>query len=438
MFWWDSCATDLASPMNRPTKSLVPRQVGVHDLKRHLTVEPGVGGEVDGGHAAVRDARRHGVTSVQQAPGKGVGQRIVHGCDFTVVCPPGAVNHGLRNHRIPVATGRSPDGRGQAPRSVRPKRAKARPESGEPDRSPACRRVAWCTVADSGRVVVAGAGLAGLRTVEELRARGLAGRITLIGAEPRPPYDRPPLSKKVLTQSDLDPSLHADFAALDVDFRPGEAAVRLEQVTLVTGQGEYPFDHLVLATGAVPVALPGEGRQRFLRSYDDALALRDLLRPGLRLAIIGAGWIGAELATAAAARGAKVTVVEAGPAPLASAVGALVGAQTVPWYASAGVDLRIGGGVQAVQPGGLALDGGEWVAADEIVTAVGVRPADPLAGGFGRKARQRRGRRRGPADLGTGRLRGRGLRRVRVAAVRAAAAVRALGRGPARARGGRG
>ena len=72
-------------------------------------------------------------------------------------------------------------------------------------------RVTWCTVADSGRVVVAGAGLAGLRTVEELRARGLAGRITLIGAEPRPPYDRPPLSKKVLTESDLDPSLHADL-----------------------------------------------------------------------------------------------------------------------------------------------------------------------------------------------------------------------------------
>jgi 3-phenylpropionate/trans-cinnamate dioxygenase ferredoxin reductase component len=114
--------------------------------------------------------------------------------------------------------------------------------------------------------VVAGAGLAGLRTVEELRARGLAGRITLIGAEPRPPYDRPPLSKKVLTERDLDPSLHADFVALDVDFRPSEAAARLQQAALVTGQGEYPFAHLVLATGALPVALPGEGRQRFLRS----------------------------------------------------------------------------------------------------------------------------------------------------------------------------
>jgi 3-phenylpropionate/trans-cinnamate dioxygenase ferredoxin reductase subunit len=84
---------------------------------------------------------------------------------------------------------------------------------------------------------VAGAGLAGLRTVEQLRERGAAGPITLIGAEARPPYDRPPLSKKVLTERDLDPSLQADFAALDVDFRPAEAAVRLAETTLVTSRG---------------------------------------------------------------------------------------------------------------------------------------------------------------------------------------------------------
>jgi len=227
-----------------------------------------------------------------------------------------------------------------------------------------------------GRVVVAGAGLAGFRTVEELRARGFAGPITLVGAESRPPYDRPPLSKKFLTERDLDPSLKADFAALGVDFRPDEAATGLDDAAaLVTNRGKYPYDHLVLATGALPVALPGEGRQRFLRSYDDALALRDLLRPGLRLAIVGAGWIGAELATAAVAHVSQVTVVEAGPAPLAVAIGAPVGAQTARWYAAAGVDLRVAAAVEAVQPGGLALAGGEWIAADEIVTAVGVRPA---------------------------------------------------------------
>jgi 3-phenylpropionate/trans-cinnamate dioxygenase ferredoxin reductase component len=237
-----------------------------------------------------------------------------------------------------------------------------------------------------GRVVVAGAGLAGLRTAAELRERGFTGQITLIGAETRPPYDRPPLSKKVLTDG-IDPSLQADFGALDVDFRPGEAATGMDAETLATDRGRYPYDHLVLATGALPVALPGPGRQRFLRSYDDALALRALLRPGLRLTVVGAGWIGAELATAAAARGGEVTVVEAGPAPLASAVGAPVGAQTSRWYAAAGVRLRTGVAVESVQPAGseqgLALAGGEWIAADEIVTAVGVRPATGWLEGSG-------------------------------------------------------
>jgi 3-phenylpropionate/trans-cinnamate dioxygenase ferredoxin reductase subunit len=235
---------------------------------------------------------------------------------------------------------------------------------------------------ESGRVVVAGAGLAGWRTAEVLRERGFAGPITLIGAEPRPPYDRPPLSKKVLTQPDLDPSLKADFAALEVDFRPAEAATGLGE-DLVTDCGRYPFDRLVLATGALPVALPGPGRQRFLRTYDDALALRDLLRAGLRLAIVGAGWIGAELATAAAARGSQVTVVEAGPAPLAAAIGAPLGAQTARWYAAAGVDLRVATAVESVQPGGLALAGGGVVEADEVVTAVGVRPATGWLDGSG-------------------------------------------------------
>jgi NADPH-dependent 2,4-dienoyl-CoA reductase/sulfur reductase-like enzyme len=238
---------------------------------------------------------------------------------------------------------------------------------------------------ERGRVVVAGAGLAGFRTVEELRERGFAGPVTLIGAEPRPPYDRPPLSKKFMAEPGLDPSLKADFAALDVDFRPDEAATGLGD-ELVTSRGAYPFDHLVLATGSLPVALPGDGRQRFLRTYDDALALRDLLRQRrkpLRLAIVGAGWIGAELATAAVAHGSQVTVVEAGPAPLAAAIGAPVGAQTARWYAEAGVDLRVATAVEAVRPGGLALAGGGQVEADEVVTAVGVRPATGWLDGSG-------------------------------------------------------
>ena len=253
------------------------------------------------------------------------------------------------------------------------------------------------------RTVVTGAGLAGFHTVEELRRRGYSGQLTLIGAEDRPPYDRPPLSKRVLTDG-IDPSLNADFASLDVDFRPAETAVALEvpapaapapatpaspapaqparESALITNRDKYAFDHLVIATGSVPVTLPGPGPQRVLRTYDDALALRALLRPGLRLAIVGAGWIGAELATAAAAAGCQVTVVEAGPAPLAGALGAAAGARTAAWYEQAGVELRTGTAVESVERGGLALAGG-WLAADEIVTAVGVRPAVSWLAGSG-------------------------------------------------------
>jgi NADPH-dependent 2,4-dienoyl-CoA reductase/sulfur reductase-like enzyme len=243
------------------------------------------------------------------------------------------------------------------------------------------------------QVVIAGGGLAGLRTAEELRARGYRGALTMIAAEDRPPYDRPPLSKAALfgepdraeLDAELDTTLKADFGALGVDLRLGEPATGLDLPggLVRTARGGYPFDRLVVATGAAPVALPGTGPQRFLRTHTDALELRRLLHPGLRLVIVGAGWIGAELATAAAARGCRVTVVEAGPAPLASAVGPEVGSKTVPWYAAAGIELRTGQAVESVEDGGLALPGGGWLPADEVVTAIGVRPSVQWLAGSG-------------------------------------------------------
>jgi 3-phenylpropionate/trans-cinnamate dioxygenase ferredoxin reductase component len=235
------------------------------------------------------------------------------------------------------------------------------------------------------RVVIAGAGLAGLRTAEELRARGYEGAITMIGAERRPPYDRPPLTKKLMTGELDDTTLAADPAALGLDLRLAEAATGLSEGVLRTGRGEHPYDALVVATGAAPVGLPGTGRQCYLRTLDDALELRSALRPGTRLAIVGAGWIGAELATAAARRGCRVTVVEAAPAPLAGAIGAQVGSRTVAWYEAAGVDLRLSQPVESVEPGGLALAGGQWLAADRVVTAVGVRPETGWLAGSGLK-----------------------------------------------------
>jgi 3-phenylpropionate/trans-cinnamate dioxygenase ferredoxin reductase subunit len=234
-----------------------------------------------------------------------------------------------------------------------------------------------------GHVVVVGAGLAGLRTIEELRGRGYAGRLTLIGAERRLPYDRPPLSKKLMTGDLDDTTLRADLSGLDVRAELNRTATGLSGGVLATDGGPVGFDAAVLATGAAPVRLPGEGRQYVLRTLDDALELRALLRPGIKLAIIGAGWIGAELATAAAGQGCQVTVVEAGPAPLAAAIGAEVGALTAGWYGAAGVDLRLGQGVEKVQPGGLALAGGDWLPADLVVTAVGVRPATGWLDGSG-------------------------------------------------------
>ncbi|WP_425570307.1 NAD(P)/FAD-dependent oxidoreductase [Nonomuraea rosea] len=222
-------------------------------------------------------------------------------------------------------------------------------------------------------VVVVGAGLAGVRTVEALRGRGFNGRITLIGEERHRPYDRPPLSKAVLL-GDADTSfVEADLAAMEVDFWPGVSAKSLRSGVVETTEGELGYDGLVIATGAEPITLPGDGPQHVLRTLDDAHELRAMLVPGARVAIIGAGWIGAEVATAARRAGCVVTVVEAGPAPLATAVGAELGARTEPWYD--GIDLRLETMVDSVDEGGVRLVGGEFVDAHVVVTGIGVRPA---------------------------------------------------------------
>jgi 3-phenylpropionate/trans-cinnamate dioxygenase ferredoxin reductase subunit len=247
------------------------------------------------------------------------------------------------------------------------------------------------------RVVIAGAGLAGLRTAAELRAREYQGTITMIGAERHPPYDRPPLSKKLMLGELDSTSMAAEAAGLDLDLHLGETALSLADGVVRTDQAEFRFDRLVVATGAAPVRLPGDGPQQLLRTIDDALAIRAALRPGTRLVVIGAGWIGAELATAAAARGCQVTVLEAAGAPAVAALGAEVGAQLVPWYGAAGVDLRLGQPVESVQAGGLALPGGGWLPADLVVTAIGVRPSIGWLAGSG-------------VDLGNGVLVDAGLR----------------------------
>ncbi|WP_329257943.1 FAD-dependent oxidoreductase [Actinoallomurus sp. NBC_01490] len=223
------------------------------------------------------------------------------------------------------------------------------------------------------RVIVVGGGLAGLRTAETLRAQGYGGGLTLVGAEPHAPYDRPPLSKAVLRGETDDTTVAPDLDGLGCTTLLGRRATALGE-DLETTEGPLAFDALVIATGATPIRLPGDGPQHVLRTIDDARALRAALRPGARLVIVGAGWIGAEVATAAAAAGCRVTVAEAADAPLAGAIGAEAGSRTARWYAEAGVELRHGVKAASVEPGGLELAGGGSIEADLVVTGIGVRP----------------------------------------------------------------
>jgi 3-phenylpropionate/trans-cinnamate dioxygenase ferredoxin reductase subunit len=228
---------------------------------------------------------------------------------------------------------------------------------------------------------VVGAGLAGVRAAAELRSQGYRGRLTVLGAEPVPPYDRPPLSKSVLLEG-TDPPLIDPAWLQGVDLRTGVTVTGVRPGTLVTTAGDEPWDGLVLAVGAVPRRLAGsDGGAYLLRTAVDALRLRAALVPGARVVIVGAGWIGAEVATAAAHRGCAVTVLEAGVTPLVTALGPVAGGHTAGWYAEAGVTLRTGAAVSGVDSRGVSLAGGGRMDADVVVEAVGVRPRlDWLAG----------------------------------------------------------
>ena len=236
---------------------------------------------------------------------------------------------------------------------------------------------------ETQRVVVVGGGISAARTCAALRRQGFAGEITLVGAEVHLPYDRPPLSKDVLAGRRHSTELPFDVVKLDVTARTGTVAVGLDLTNRVvrTSSGDQPFDAVVIATGSAPVTLPGTGEQRVLRTIDDALALRERLVPGARIVVIGASWIGAEVTSAARDRGCHVTCVEAGPAPLAQALGAEIGAALTPWWD--GVDLRTSTLVDEVAPEGVRLQDGECLEADAVVVGIGVRPETAWLAGSG-------------------------------------------------------
>ncbi|MBQ0999872.1 oxidoreductase [Streptomyces sp. RK62] len=229
-------------------------------------------------------------------------------------------------------------------------------------------------------MVVAGAGMAGVQTAVALREKGFTGTITLIGAEPHQPYDRPPLSKAVLLGTAEGSAFDVDFEALGVELRLGREVlgVRTADHVLDTEAGPVPYDVLVLATGAEPLRLPGtEGVPgvHLLRTLDDAERLRPVLARQHDVVVVGAGWIGAEFTTAAREAGCAVTVVEAAERPLAGALPAEVAAPMAAWYADSGAVLRTGTRVERAEPGEVVLDDGTRVSAGAVVVGIGARPA---------------------------------------------------------------
>jgi 3-phenylpropionate/trans-cinnamate dioxygenase ferredoxin reductase component len=239
---------------------------------------------------------------------------------------------------------------------------------------------------DLRRIVVAGGGLAGARTCEQLRRQGFEGELVLLCAEAHAPYDRPPLSKEVLQGKRDRTTLPVDLSGLGVWVAPQTSATGLDMErrvvhTLTTetvaalpaeSSGQFGFDGLVIATGSSPMTLPGGGEQFTVRTVDDAHRLRERLQPGARVVIIGASWIGAEVATSALARGCEVTCLEAGSAPVARALGQEIGKRLATWWKD--VDLRLDTPVDRVETGAVILRDGTALPADVVVVGVGVRP----------------------------------------------------------------
>ncbi|CDO33760.1 NAD(P)/FAD-dependent oxidoreductase [Mycolicibacterium porcinum] len=247
----------------------------------------------------------------------------------------------------------------------------------------------------SSTFAIVGGGLAGAKAAEALRDNDFDGHVVLFAAEDQLPYERPPLSKeylagkKKLDDFTVDPaSWYRDH---NVDLRLGTevAAVDAAEHTLALPDGTTAgYDKLLLATGSSSRRPPIPGSDaagvHFLRTIDDAAALSDALTPGSTLAVVGAGWIGLEVAAGARGRDVNVTVVEAARLPLLAALGAEVGELFAQLHREHGVDLRLDQSVQEITTDngsatGLRLGDGSTVTADAVLVAVGAAPNIGLA-----------------------------------------------------------
>lgn len=247
-------------------------------------------------------------------------------------------------------------------------------------------------------VVICGGGLAAAKAAEALREQGYQGPVVMYAAEPHLPYERPPLSKDyLLGRAELDAAQVHDaswYDTHDVDLRVGSEVVGLDLAThrvRVAGGGEQPFHRLLLATGSAPRRLSmveeSGAPMTYLRTREDSTRIKQMLTPGRRVVVIGGGWIGLEVASAARAADAEVTVVESLELPLLRVLGPEVARIFADLHVRHGVDLRLGATVVDVRRDGegavVVLGDGSSVAADLVVVGIGVRPEDGLASAAG-------------------------------------------------------
>lgn len=243
-------------------------------------------------------------------------------------------------------------------------------------------------------MIIIGGGLAGASAAQSLRTEGFEGRITLLGEEPELPYERPPLSKGYLTGRTARGQVFVHDAASyvdhDIEVRTGARVAALDlaspEVALQTGE-RLRFDRLLLATGASPRRLQVAGGDLggiyYLRDVADADALRQSLAARGRLVVVGAGWIGTEIAASAREQGLEVTVLDPAPVPLARVLGPEVGSFYARLHADQGVELLLGTGLAGFEGAGrverVITSDGRSIAADAVVVGIGVQPRTELA-----------------------------------------------------------
>ncbi len=246
-------------------------------------------------------------------------------------------------------------------------------------------------------VVIVGGGLAGQRCAETLRRRGYGGPIRMICAEAHRPYDRPPLSKDVLGDASREATLPYRapgwYEEHDIDLLLGVRAVALrpaERRVELSDGASLPYGQLLIACGSAPRELPAVGSSEnvsFLRSLTDSRGLRQALAGAPRLVVIGAGFIGQEVAASARRLGLEVTMVEATAAPLLGVLGPELGAWIAQLHRDEGVRVLTGSGVQRAEGNGrvraLHLNSGERIEADHVLVAVGVAPCVQWLAGTG-------------------------------------------------------